>query len=131
MSEHKDKKPRMERLDKQKQLDENAADLEKLKNMKMPMRRVRMLMVNPADFMYLFTKGLVLRKHTKILEGLPEDATLIAIAADSIRNGIMLVVESSTFEEIPINVQPPIVPVKIEIGIPGATKKKKVARKKK
>lgn len=125
------KKPRMKRLNKEEQLADNAADLEKLKDAKIPTRRVKMLMVNPADFMYLFTKGLVFRKQTKIVKGVPEDAVLVAIAADSMRNGIMLVVESQTYDEVPINVLPPVEPVSIDLGVPGATKKKKAPRKKK
>lgn len=95
-----------------------------------PTRRVRMMMVNPADFMFLFTKGMTFRKHSVLIEGLPEDAQLIAIAADSIRNGIMLVVQSDSFDEIPIDVLPPVQRVQIQTGIINATKKKKVPRKK-
>lgn len=122
--------PPFTKLDKEKQLADNAADLEKLKDAKIPTRKVRMLMVNPADFMYLFTKGLEFRKHTKIVDGIPADSQLIQIAADSMRNGIMLVVESDEFEEIPINVLPPIIPISIQTGKIGATKKKAKPRKK-
>lgn len=114
---------RMKRIDSAPKLENiNAADI--------PTRRVRMLMVNPADFMFLFTKGLAFRKRTKIIEGVPEDASLIAVAADSARNGIMLVVESTEYDEIPINVLPPVQVVNIDTRIIGATKKKKAPRKK-
>lgn len=122
MSEHKRKK-RMDRAPEPK------ADLEKLKSAKIPERRVRMFMVEPGQFMFMFTKGLEFAKRTKIVEGLPEDAKFISIAADSGRLGIMLVVESSEFELIPITQLPPIIPWKIEVGVPSATKKLK--RKKK
>lgn len=95
-----------------------------------PTRKVKMLMVNPVDFMYLFTKGLEFRKQTKIMEGVPEDATLLTLAADPIRHGIMMVVESETYEPIPINEMPPVEVVSINTGVKDATKKKKVPRKK-
>lgn len=126
-----EKPERMVRLDKKKQLADNQQDLDKLKNAPIPTRRVRMLMVNPADFMYLFTEGLVFRKRAELIKGVPDDAVLIAIAADSMRNGIMLVVQSKTFDEIPINELPPVIPVSIQTGVVGATKKKKGPRKKK
>jgi hypothetical protein len=111
-------------------LKDNEQDLEKLKDAKIPTRRVKMLMVNPADFLFLFTKGLEFRKHTKLLEGVPADAQLIAIAADSVRNGIMLVVQSASYAEVPINVLPPVEPISIDVGVKNATKKKKQPRKK-
>lgn len=95
-----------------------------------PTRRVRMLMVNPTDFMYLFGAGVVFRKRTELMEGLPDDAILLTVAADPIRHGIMMVVESQTFEPIPINQMPPVLPISINTGVLGATKKKKPARKK-
>lgn len=107
-----------------------AKDLEKLKKAEVPTRRVKMMMVNPADFMFLFTKGMTFRKHTKLIEGLPEDAQLIAIAADSVRNGIMLVVQSESYDPVPATVLPPVEMVKIQTGVVGATKKKKAPRKK-
>lgn len=106
-------------------------DLEKLKEAEVPTRRAKMLMVNPTDFMFLFTKGLEFRKHTKLLEGIPEDAVLLAVAAEPVRHGIMLVVQSESYPEIPINQMPPVELVSIKTGITGATKKNKVSRKKK
>jgi hypothetical protein len=110
---------------------DSAPDIDELKNAKIPTRRVRMLMVNPVDFMWLFTKGLAFRKQLKIIDGVPEDAKLVAVMADSVRNGIMLVVESASYDAIPINAMPPVQPVKISTGVKDATKKKKAARKKK
>lgn len=98
---------------------------------KIPTRRVRVLMVNPTDFMFLFTKGLVFRKTTKLIEGVPEDAQLIAVAADSVRNGVMLVVQSKEYDEVPMDVLPPVQMCSIDVGVKGATKKKKAPRKKK
>lgn len=105
-------------------------DLEKMKKAKIPTRRAKMLMVNPADFMYLFTKGLEFRKHTKLIAGIPDDAELIAVAAEPVRHAIMLVVKSSTYEPIPIDQMPPIELVEIQTGRIGATKKKPAPRKK-
>ena len=90
-----------------------------------PTRRVRFLIVNPADFLYLFTKGLVLAKRTQVFEGVPEDALLMSMTVDHVRGGIILVVQSSEYEPIPITQMPPVQEVKIRVGVEGATKKKK------
>lgn len=95
-----------------------------------PVRRVKMLMVNPVDFMYLFTKGLEFRKHTKLIEGLPDDALLISVAAEPVRNGIILVVKSESYDPTPLSALLPVELVSISTGMPDATKKKKVPRKK-
>ena len=104
---------------------------EKIKPAEVPKRRVAMLMVKPGEFMFLFKKGLRFQKNFKVIEGLPEDAKLISVAPDSIRNGIMLVVQSSEFDEVPITVLPPIIPVNIDLdAIKNATKKKNIPKRK-
>jgi hypothetical protein len=105
-------------------------DLEEMKKADIPTRKAKMLMVNPADFMALFTKGLEFRKHTKIISGIPDDAILLTVAAEPIRHAIMLVVQSESYEPIPINQMPPVELIEIQTGVPGATKKKKAPRKK-
>lgn len=94
-------------------------------------RKVKVLLVNPVDFMYLFVKGMKFRKQTKIMEGLPEDAELVGCAYDAIRGAIMMVVKSEEYEPIPTTDSPPAQFMKIQIGDRKATKKKPVARKKK
>lgn len=96
-----------------------------------PTRRAKMLMVNPADFMFLFTKGLEFKKKTRIIKGIPDDAELLTIAAEPVRGGVMMVVQSETYDEIPINEMPPVEVVSIDVGDKSATKKKKAPRKKK
>lgn len=111
----------------------NEPDLEKLKSAETPTRRVKMLMVNPADFMYLFTKGLKVRKGFQLIDGIPDDAVLIQVAADPVRYGIMLVVESESYEPVPVSVMPPVELVGIQLG-KGNTKemvKKPAVRRKK
>lgn len=93
-------------------------------------RRVRFMMVNPADFMTLFTKGLKVKTGFKIIEGLPKDARLLTMAYDGVRGGVMMVVESDTYDEIPITQMPPIESVRIAVGWnrsnrPGIRRKKK------
>lgn len=108
-------------------------DLEKLKDAKIPTRRAKMLMVNPADFMFLFTKGLKVRKGFKLAEGIPDDATLLTIAAEPVRGGIMMVVQSEEYDEIPINQMPPVELISIQTGHLREghyTKKKNKSRKK-
>lgn len=104
----------------------------KIKPAEVPKRRVAMLMVKPGDFMFLFTKGLRFQKNFKVIEGVPDDAEVIAVAPDSMRNGIMLVIQSQEFDEVPMTVLPPIIPVDIDLdGIKQATKKKVTAEQRK
>ena len=105
-------------------------DLEKMKKAKIPTRRAKMLRVEPADFMFLFTKGLLWRKNTRLVAGVPDDAEILTIAADPLRHAIFIVVKSSTYEPIPIEQIPPIELVEIQTGRVGATKKKPAPRKK-
>lgn len=104
-------------------------NLEEMKNLEIPKERRKMLMVNPADFMALFTKGVVFNKKTELIAGLPADAELLTIAAEPVRGGVMLVVRSDSYDEIPINEMPPVELVSISIGVQNATKKKRKPRK--
>ena len=120
-----------EKIEEAKLGDETIKVAEQFKASEVPKRRAAMLMVKPGEFMFLFTKGLRFQKNFKVIKGVPEDAKVIAVAPDSIRNGIMIVITSKEFEEIPINVLPPVIPVDIDLdGIKQSTKKKTAARKK-
>ena len=90
-----------------------------------PMRRVRFLIINPADFLMLFTKGIVFAKRTKLIEGVPEDALIMGMNVDHVRGGIILVVQSKEYDEVPMTVMPPVQHVSIQWGVEKATKKKK------
>ena len=119
--------------EEKKKPEKGQEDLEKLKELEIPKRRAKMLMVNPADFMFLFTRGLKVRKGYKMIEGIPDDAKLLTIAAEPVRGGIMMVVESEEYDEIPINIMPPVQVISIQTGKlrdSMATKKKKQPRKK-
>lgn len=113
------------------QTDPDIKVVKKPEGAKIPKRRVKMLMVKPGEFMFLFTKGLRFQKNFKVIAGVPEDAKVITVAPDSIRNGIMIVVQSQEYDEVPINVLPPVEPVNIDLdGIKNATKKKNVPKRK-
>jgi hypothetical protein len=88
-------------------------------------------MVNPQDFLLLFTKGLVLAKRMKVITGIPDDAELQSMTVDHVRGGIILVVKSEDYEEIPLTAMPPVQLVEIEIGVKDATKQLKSKRSKK
>lgn len=123
MSEHK--KP------KDLETDPSIKVVEKPKPAEVPKRRVKMLMVKPGEFMFLFTKGLRFQKNFKVVKGVPDDAKLITVVPDSIRNGIMLVVQSSEYPEVPMNVLPEVEMVDIDLdGIKNPTKKKVVPKRK-
>lgn len=128
MSEHKrkDKVP----FEKPKVVEKPKEDLDKLKAMKIPTRRAKMLMINPADFVFLFTKGLKFRKNYQVIKGVPEDAKIITAVADSARNGIMLVVQSDEYDEVPMTVLPPVEMVSIDMDALSKPAKKIPKRKK-
>lgn len=90
-----------------------------------PKRRVRFLMVNPQDFLSLFTQGIVFAKRAKLVTGVPDDAKVVSMTVDHVRGGIILVVHSESYDEIPMTEMPPVQLVGIEIGVQNATKKKK------
>lgn len=92
-------------------------------------RRVKMLMVNPVDFMFLFTKGLRIRAGWKILKGLPADATLVNVAYEPSRGAIILVVESTEYDEVERGVLPPYELIELDVQdkrfrMPDKSKKK-------
>ena len=89
------------------------------------MHRVRYLMVNPADFLQLFSEGLVLAKRMAVFTGVPADARVKNMTVDHVRGGIILVVESSEYEELPMTDMPPVQLIEIQQGVKDATKKKR------
>ena len=96
-----------------------------------PTRRVRMLVANATDIMVLFKEGMKFRRETTILAGVPDGAKLLTVASEPVNHGIIFVVEHESYEPVPINVIPPMIYVKVQTGVPGATKKKASTRKKK
>lgn len=95
-----------------------------------PTRRTRVMMINPVEWMGLFTTGVRFAKSVQLIEGLPKDAKMIGCAYDIRRDAVLIVVESDEYEPIPITQQPPTQLVRIKFGDPSATKKKKAPRKK-
>lgn len=95
-----------------------------------PMHRVRYLMVNPSDFLMLFAEGLILAKRMAVFEGVPADAKVRNMTVDHVRGGIILVVESAEYEELPQTDMPPVQLIQISQGVVDATKSKKSKRKK-
>lgn len=79
-------------------------------------RQVKMLMINPQDFIVLFTKGLKVRGGYKVVKGVPKDAKILSVAYEPARGGIMLIVESSEYTAIPSTTMPPIEQVSIELS---------------
>lgn len=106
--------PKPKKAPKNEMVDENT-----------PLRRVRFLVINPNDFLMLFQKGIVFAKRTQIMDGVPEDAQVVGMNVDHVRGGIILVVQSATYEEVPMTVMPPVQHISIKWGVEGATKKKK------
>lgn len=95
-----------------------------------PRYRRRFLMVNPQDFLLLFKKGLVLDKRMTVLTGVPQDAMMVSMTVDHVRGGIMLLVQSDEYDEIPATDMPPVQLVEISLGVKNATKAAKTKRKK-
>lgn len=101
---------------------------------KIETRKVRFLMIDPAGFMSLFRKGLKIRGGFKIIKGIPEDGEILTIAYDPTRGhrgAIMVVVQSESYDEVPVDKQPPVQLVKIELFSNAEKNKKRLDKKKK
>ncbi len=94
-------------------------------------RRTKVMMINPVEWMALFTTGVRFAKQVQLIEGVPADAKLIGCAYDIRRDAILLVLESDEYEPVPITKQPPTQLVRLKFGDPAATKKKKAPKRKK
>lgn len=81
-----------------------------------PTRKIALLFVEPAGFAALFTKGFKFRANTKVVEGIPADATVETIYADAMRGGIMILLRSEHFKPVMNGVMPPILPISISVG---------------
>jgi hypothetical protein len=94
----------------------NIIDIKDVPQKDIPKRRVRMLMVSPQDFLRLFTKGFKIAENTTILKGVPEDAKVVSMTIDHVRDSVIFVVESTEYDEIPMNEMPPFEYVEIKLG---------------
>lgn len=111
--------------------EEKPAVAEQVPEEEVATRRTRVMMINPVEWMGLFTTGVRFAKSVQLIEGVPKDATMIGCAYDIRRDAILIVLESAEYEPIPITQQPPTQLVRIKFGDPSATKKKKPAKRKK
>ena len=100
----------------------NPEDVKKVET-----RRVKVLIVSSAEFMSLFTKGMKFHKNATVFEGVPEDAEVVGIGSNPVIPGVLLVVKSQEYDEIPVTENPPYVQVGINLGnnISQAKNKKK------
>jgi hypothetical protein len=103
--------------------------LPKEANPEVPKVRERFLMINPQDFLMLFEQGLVLAKRTKVFTGVPADAKVTGFTVDHVRGGVILIVRSDEYDEIPVTEMRPVQHIEIEIGVKNATKSTKNKRK--
>lgn len=95
-----------------------------------PARRVKILMINAYEFVPLFTKGMVFKRYTELINGAPKDAKILAMSGETQRHGILFVVESKEYPLVPLTEIPPIQLVAIQTKLKGATKVKASKRKK-
>lgn len=103
--------------------EEPVQKVEDLEEAEVPTHRVRFLIIDPNQFLSIFTKGLVLAKRVRVLKGVPEDAEVVRMTVDHVRGGIILVVRSDEYEEIPINKMPEVQYIEMDLGNKNATKK--------
>lgn len=111
--------------------EEQPAITEQVPEEEVATRRTRVMMINPVEWMALFTTGARFAKSVQLIEGAPKDAVMIGCAYDIRRDAILIVLESDEYEPVPITKQPPTQLVRLKFGNPQATKKKKAPRKKK
>ena len=109
-----------EKLESPLKVDENA-EIEK--------RRVKIMVINPLAFMGLFSQGIRFKKQTQLVSGIPDDAQLIGITYDTRRDLILMVIQSESFDETPVNEVPPFIQINIQTDFRNT--KKKVAPKRK
>lgn len=101
----------------------NPEDIKKAPAVEVETRRVKLLLVRSEHFMAFFTKGMVFRKHAKVIEGVPADAKIMGIGANPVYPGVLLVVESEEYDEIPVTQNPPVQQITIDLGRNVSTKK--------
>lgn len=111
--------------------EEKPAVAEQVPQEEVATRRTRVMMINPVEWMSLFTTGVKFAKQTSLIEGVPADAVMIGCAYDIRRDAILIVLESEAYEPVPITEQPPTQLVRIKIGVENATKKKPAKKRKK
>ena len=102
-------------------------DLKPKKEEKVETRRVKVMIITSSQFMSLFVKGMKFHKNATVFEGVPEDAEVIGIGSNPVIPGVLLVVKSQEFDEIPVTENPPYIQIGINLGnnISQAKKKNK------
>lgn len=85
-------------------------------------RKIRLLYVDPSQFMSLFKDGMKFREDVKLISGVPLDAKLLAVTYDPTVHGILLVVTSDEYEDVPHGRALPMVQVDLRVGKPTAGK---------
>lgn len=78
-------------------------------------RRIKLVMVNPANFMSLFKTGMRVKKNFEVVKGIPRDATILTISYDAARAAIIVILESEDFDEVPVGDIPPSIPIEIDV----------------
>lgn len=79
-------------------------------------RNLALLFVEPAGFAALFREGMQWRANSKIVKGIPKDAKVEYVFANSERAGVMIMLSSKNFEPVMNGVMPPILPIEISVG---------------
>lgn len=78
-------------------------------------RKIKLLYVDPGQFMSLFKEGLKVREDFEIVAGLPKDAQVMGVTYEPRVGGILIVIYSETFEETPHGEILPMVQVNIKL----------------
>ena len=83
-------------------------------------RKMKIIFIDPVQFMAFFREGLEIRESYKIIKGIPGDAQILGVSYDVRMNGIVMVVYSEYFEEVEKGAQLPVLPVEIQLGDPAS-----------
>lgn len=78
-------------------------------------RKLKMLYIDPVSFMSLFKEGMVIRENFQVIEGIPEDAQLLAVSYDLTLHGVVFLITSENFDEVPAGEVIPVQPVMIKV----------------
>ncbi len=79
-------------------------------------RKMKLLYVDPSQFMSIFKEGMKFREGFEIVAGIPDDAQVLGVTYEPSVHGILIVVSSESYEDIPHGKALPMVQVDIKLS---------------
>lgn len=79
-------------------------------------RNLALLYIERQGFMALFKDGVKWRANTKFTTGIPDDAVVQSVFASPERDGVMMLLQSPSFEPVIEGAMPPILAVRVDVS---------------